>query len=523
MEINYDWIIKNGRIIDGTGTPWFKADLGIRAGKIATVGSLVGCSSIREVDAKDKIVCPGFIDAHSHSDSVILSDPINLPKLSQGITTEIIGQDGISFLPLSSRTSTLIDNLWHGINGHSPVDGQMKSLVDLFIRIDRNVVCNYAYLIPHSSIRMEVMGITQREASSVELSAMISTVRQLMEEGAIGLSTGLTYWPECFTPTNELIQLCRTVAQYGGIYVTHIRDYGEGIINAIEEAILIGNQAEIPVHISHLCSDDERIIHLIDNARLEGLNVTFDLYPYLAGNTLLVQFLPQFIYGDNIDETLINLKTIEVRKKIRDFVKKSNTDWNLITISNSFSKREIEGFTVSNASRRLNKDPVDLVCDLLIETKLAATVIEFENHCSEEGLTRLMNHPSQMFCSDGILIGAHLHPRTYGTFPRILGRYVRQNQVLKLEEAIRKMTSFPAQCHGIPDRGLLKEGMAADIVIFDPNQIIDRADFQVGNRFSLGINYVWVNGELVYELSQPTGNTPGRILTLQGFSNRNTC
>jgi N-acyl-D-amino-acid deacylase len=514
MGTYFDWIIRSGRIIDGTGNPWYRADIGIKSGCISVIGSLDGQEAGGTVDARGRIVCPGFIDAHSHSESIILRDPVNLPKLSQGITTEIVGQDGISFMPLSSRSAALVDEMWQGINGRNPLNSQVDSFHELIQQIDQRTSANTAYLIPHSTIRMEVMGISKREASSQEIAGMERWINQLMADGCIGISTGLTYWPECYTPTQELVELCRAAAGYGGIYVTHLRSYGDSIFKAIEEAIAIGDQAGIPVHISHLNYDDERIVQLIDQGRQKGVDITFDLYPYLAGTTLLLQYLPDFIYGNSLDETIERLDSQAMRQSLEDYRRATGAAWDNLLLCNAelVGQPRVAGLTLAEAAAQSSRDTINFICDLLVESRLSATAIQFAANRSEAGLIRLMQHPAQMFCSDAVLVGAAPRPRTHGSFPRVFGCYVRENQALTLEEAVRKMTSFPAARHGLTGRGLLRPGMAADIVIFDPDTILDQADFKVGNRLSKGIEYVWVNGELVLDPSGPTGRTPGRFL-----------
>ncbi len=506
--------------MDGTGNPWYRADVGIRGERIAAIDHLAGAETGRVVDASERVICPGFVDPHSHSDLYLLEHPQHEPKIRQGVTTEVLGQDGISYAPVSEEGLAYWREYWRAVDGRPDLDWDWRGVGEFLARFDRRVSPNVVYLVPHGTVRHAVMGLADRPPTEQELARMGELVAQSMDEGAVGLSTGLTYLPAFYSTTEELIACCRVVARYGGVYVTHLRDYGEHISEAIEEALVIGREAGVPVHISHLNGRAEECLPLIDRARAEGLDVTFENYPYLAGCTLLSHFLPRWSQAGGILGTMARLRDPGVRKRIqREMAGTHLGQWRDYTICAVASEghRVYEGFSIPEAADAAGKEVVDFVCDLIIRERLAVTVVQQHTHRTEADLRAMTRHPAHMVCTDAILLGSHPHPRGYGTYPRYLGHYVREEGVLSLEECVRKMTSLPARRFGLRSRGLLCEGFFADLVIFDPETVRDMATFEDPRQYPLGIETVIVNGQVVLDNGQHTGATPGQALAAQGY------
>jgi len=527
-----DLAIKNGYIIDGTGNPWFFGDIGIKGGKIERVGRRVGRAR-RTLEAKGLVVCPGFIDMHSHSDTVILANPRAPSKVMQGVTTEVTGNCGISPAPviegrideLKSLMPFLVDEDW-----------SWRSLGDYFDRVERKgILCNICPLVGEGTIRIGVMGFENREPTEEEMRKMKQLLREAMEEGAFGMSTGLIYPPGCFTKTEELVELAKVLQEYDGIYASHVRGEAGTLLEGVEEAIRIGREAKVKVEVSHLKACGKRnwgkvkeALKLIEQAREKGLNVTCDQYPYTASSTYLTACLPPWVHEDGVEKLLERLKNPDTRKKIKKQIKKEvnvvgwdnvikENGWESIVISevNTPKNKELEGKSLKEVVESKGGDPFDAFFDFLLEEKGDVFAVMFQ--MCEEDVQTVMTHPATMIGSDGSCLSASApkgkpHPRSYGTYPRVLGRYVREKNILTLEEAVRKMTSFPAQKLGLKDRGLLKEDYWADIVVFDPDKIIDKATYEEPNRYPVGIEYVIVNGELVVERGELADKAPGMVL-----------
>lgn len=511
-----DLLIKNGRIVDGTQNPWFRGDVGVTGGKIVAIGLLGEAKARGTIDAQGAIVCPGFIDVHTHSDLSLLVEPRHDPKVRQGVTTELLGNCGLGYAPASPET---LDSLLAARGQEFPGTERWSSVAEFLSLFDRRVAVNVAYLIPHGTIRAEAMGWEARPPSSRELDRMKELVAQGMADGAVGLSTGLDYPPGSYADTEELMEICRVVASLGGVYASHLR----GIHHpqeAIGEALRIGREAGIPVHISHLKmmgpeeeGKAEEVASLIDRARQEGIDVTFDCYPYLAGSGPLTVVLPQWVQEGGPEALKARLRSEEVRGQIKQTkLELYGYGWDHVYLVSvpSEKNQDLIGKHLIEAAALRGMDPVDFVCTLLLEEDLDCRIINFGG--TEEDLQTLMKHPAQMVGSDSGHVRQPPHPRTFGTFPRVLGRYVRELRVLRLEEAIRKMTSFPAQRFGLKGRGLLKEGFAADIVIFDEEKVRDTATFWDARRYPEGIHYVIVNGEVVVSQGDHTGALPGCAL-----------
>jgi N-acyl-D-aspartate/D-glutamate deacylase len=535
MSKIFDTIILNGKVIDGNGNPWFKADIGIKNGKILKVGNLRFSKAEKIINAEGLIVCPGFIDSHSHSDISIIFNPILESSIKQGITTLIVGNCGMSLAPVNPSTKDLLlKDLSPFVLPGAELKIEWKSFKE-YLNKEEEIPfsSNIVHLVGHGTVRIAVMGFENREPNIEELGKMKELIAEAMEAGAIGMSSGLIYPPGAYSKTWELIELSKTVAKYGGIYCSHIRGEGATLIEAIKEAIEIGEKANIPVHISHHKASGKNqwgktkeTLALIENARKNGLGITFDQYPYEAGMTSLSTLLPYWVQEGGLDKMLDRLKSKEIREKIvkeveEDIVQHNlikECGWENIYISYVKSKENkyIEGKNLKQISKIREESEFDTLFNILIEEEGQATMIIFS--MSEEDIKRLMKHNLQMFGTDSWAIDLNkigdskLHPRFYGTYPKVFRKYVKEEKLLSLEEAIRKMTSFPAQRFFLMDRGIIKEGMWADIVIFNLENIKDKATYENPHQYPEGIEYVLINGEIVIEKGEYTGAMPGKVL-----------
>ncbi|MBK6308554.1 MAG: D-aminoacylase [Gemmatimonadetes bacterium] len=495
----YDVIITGGRVVDGSGAPWFTADVGIVGGRIVRVGALAGAAATRRVDATGLVVAPGFIDPHAHARERLFDLPTAEGYLLQGITTVVDGNDGSSPLPVAPY-------LARAAAAH--------------------FAPNVALFVGHGTVRDQVMGSANRKATPAELDSMKALVATAMREGALGLSTGLAYVPGTFAPTDEVVALSAVARDFGGIYTSHMRDEGGGVIASVQETIRIGEAARIAVHISHHKVGGRRqfgqsvqTLALIQSARARGVDVTFDVYPYTASHTGLSLIFPRWAMADDgLNARLTDPKVRdEVKRGMLDFIdERFGDDPARIQLARCSFDPSLGGKTIADlltaAGRPLTQSATaDMVIDLQLKGGCSAIFHAYD----EPDVERLMQSPFGMIGSDGSLTrlgdGAP-HPRAFGTYPRVLGRYVRERHVLSLEDAVRKMTSFPAARLGLQDRGLVREGMAADITIFDAATIIDRSTFTSPHHYSEGVRYVLVNGALVIDRGTHTGARPGQVL-----------
>jgi len=529
----FDIVIRNGRIVDGSGNPWFIADIGIKNGKIEKISRLKLKDADRVIDAEKCIVSPGFIDMHSHSDFSPLINPYMESKVRQGVTTEVVGNCGFSAAPLN-------DFLKEEILKTTPMLREARVNLDWFSmeeyreRVEKNgVSLNIAPLVGHGNIRGLVLQYEKRKPTEEEMEKMKQILAQAMKEGAFGMSTGLIYPPSCYADTQEIVELCKVVAEFGGLYASHIRGEQDQLLDAVKEAIEIGEKAGVPVEISHHKAAGRKnwgkvreSLRVIENARLKGVEVTCDVYPYTAGSFGLASLLPPYAHEGGVEKLVERLKNFEFRQKLREDMEKGVEDWHSmfeilgwenIVIAYCKGHPEYEGRNISEIAESENLDPFDFVFDLIVEEYASASVILFS--MSEDDVRKVLESPFSMVGSDssaratyGVLSSGKPHPRAYGTFPRVLGKYVREEKVLTLQNAIRKMTSFPAQKLGLKDRGLIKEGMWADITIFDPNKIVDKATFANPHQYPEGIEYVIVNGKIVVEKGEHTKELPGKVL-----------
>lgn len=535
MVTSFDIVILNGKIIDGSGNPWFKADIGIKDGKIIKIGNLKFSKAEKVINAEGLIVCPGFIDAHSHSDISILYNPTLESSIKQGITTLIVGNCGMSLAPINPSTKDLLlKDLSPFIPPGVEIKIEWESFKEYLEKEEKmHFSSNIVHLVGHGTVRIAIMGFENRDPNIEELEKMKKLIVEAMEAGAIGMSSGLIYPPGAYSKTYELIELSKIVAKYGGIYCSHIRGEGETLIEAIKEIIKIGKEANIPVHVSHhkatgkeQWGKTKETLALMESARENGLDITFDQYPYEAGMTSLSTLLPYWAHEGGLDKMLDRLRSKEIREKIRMGIEKNimqhnlikECGWEKIYISSVKSERNkyIEGKNLKQISQLRGENEFDTLFNLLIEEEGQVTMIIFS--MNEEDIKRLMKSNLQMFSTDswairknGIEIGKP-HPRFFGTYPKVFRKYVKKEKLLSLEEAIRKMTSFPAQRFFLMDRGIIKNEMYADIVIFNLKEIKDNATYENPCNYPTGIEYVLVNGEIVVEKGEYTGEMPGKVL-----------
>ena len=510
----FDLIIRGGRVVDGTGLPWFQADVAIEGGKIAAVGALGKADAKTILDAKGKVVCPGFIDAHVHGDLALLVDPYHEAAVRQGVTTYVLGQDGVAFAPGSPDTQQYMRRYTAGFNGNFPTPGkQWNSVAEYLALFDQQCAINVCTLIPNGNVRMEAMGFESRPPTPDELKVMKRLVREGMEQGAVGVSSGLDYVPSIYADEDELTALCEEIAPFGGIYVTHMRGYNlQKAPAALHEVFNIGRRAGCGVHVSHFNCVAEQTIPLLDAARADGVDVTFDLYCYLYGSTLVVMLtIPPELLEGGIDATLARLADPSVRTSLEEAFANPRFPIETIRLASIPSDfyRHLEGKGLVEAAASAGKSLVNFTCDLLIATNLAAgCVIRHFAQRQELDIPLLMKHPLMMGGSDGIYVGGKPHPRGTGCFARYLGHHVRAGD-WTLEHAVMKCSYHTARRFGLKDRGLIREGLAADVVVFDPETIADRSTYAEGKTLAVGVEHVLVNGEPVLRNGERTKSLPG--------------
>ena len=519
---SYDVIIRNGTIVDGLNNKPFRADLGIAGERIRVIGPLTTAEARTVLDASGKIVAPGFIDIHAHTEAPeLLLNPRGESKIRQGVTTEISGNCGGSSFPMSKEVS-------EDEKKHSGRSGLVRDWFDLegyFSRLKKTgLVFNYATLVGQGSIRELVLGDARRSPNAEELERMKSLVARAMEQGAIGISTGLEYSPSGFASTEEVIELCRAAAAAGGFYATHVRSEDSRVVEAVAEAIHIAEAAKLPLEISHfkVCGTTywwklPKLFDLVDRARERGLDVTADRYPYTAYNTGLSVFYPNWVLDGGAGAFVERLKDPGERLKMKEetFEKLEGTPWEniLLVDMDQEENKPLVGKTIQQAADEARQDPYEFSCDLLIKEGGNVSIIGFG--MDEEGTEQTLKHPLVMLCSDGSALapdGGMPHPRNYGTFPRFLGHYVRERKIMGLPEAIKKMTSMPAAKAGLKDRGAIRTGNWADLVVFDPAAIADKATYTDPEQYPVGIDYVLVNGKVVIDHGVHSGEMAGKLL-----------
>ncbi|HHY93594.1 MAG TPA: D-aminoacylase [Firmicutes bacterium] len=528
-----DVVIRGGQLVDGTGNPWIRADVGVRGSRVAAIGHLEEERARRVLDATGLVVAPGFVDIHSHSDLALLVDGRAMSKVLQGVTTEVVGNCGLSAAPLRGEAGGFVRDTARHLADHVPwgwrTVGEYLGVVE-----ERGVAVNVATLVGHRTLRVGVMGYSARPSLPADWEEMGRLLAQGLEEGAWGFSTGLAYAPGSYASQEELVYLCQVTARYRAFYSSHIRDEEAHVVEAIQEALEVSRLSGEPVEISHHKGVGrhhrgraEDTLQLIGEYRLRGrIEVSFDIYPYTAASTWLSSYLPTWALEGGIPALLERLGREEYRARIREQMRRDLYEgndppqvWEEFMISRVHGEKPHpwEGKTLAEIAAARGQDPYETVFDVLLEGRGLVSVIRFET--TEGELATLLRHPLSVIGSDGSalacegpLAAGHPHPRNFGTFPRVLARYVREQEVLTLEEAVRKMTSAPASRVGIRDRGLLLPGMAADVVVFDPLRIQDTATYRHPKRYPEGIAWVLVNGQVVAEDGHHTGALPGRIL-----------
>jgi N-acyl-D-amino-acid deacylase len=528
----YDLVLRNGKIVDGTGNPWFHGDLAIQGDKIAALGKFVGKGK-REIDAKGLIVAPGFIDMHSHSDFTILEDGNAQSKIRQGVTTEVLGESGSAGPYQGKLTPPSVK-----VKGEPT---RWTTLGGYFDAIDKaGVSTNVVSFVGLGNIWRSVMGDSHARPTKEQFEEMKSLVEEAMKNGARGLSCMLASPPDSLATTDEVVELCKVVKRYNGIFATHIRNEGTGVFDAIREAIEIGRRAGITVEIIHIKIADQKywgrmneVIKLVDDARKEGINVGANLYPYTRGNNNLATIIPPWAHEGGTKQMLARLKDPADRSRIKNDIKDGipgwynhytavGGDWSrmLISANNSYKGLTMDRILDARLKDKKTKDLLEEFFDLLIEE--AGSVSTVYDHHTEKDMTLAMQQPWCSIGSDGLayategpLRRGNPHPRSFGTFPRVLGVYVRQKGTLRLEDAVRKMTSQNAAKLNLLDRGILRQGMAADITLFDAERVIDRATYTDPFQYSVGIEYVIVNGQLVLDAGKHLGTRSGKALRMR--------
>ncbi len=523
MSSRFDVLITAGRVIDGTGSPWFYGDVGLIGDRIAAIGNLAQATARVRIDATGKVVAPGLIDAHVHGDLALFTDPLHEPAIRQGVTTYIIGQDGVAMAPASPSVLEYMCRYTAGFSGGhdwlTRLSGERRawsSVAEYLACFDRASAVNVATLVPNGNVRLEVMGLETRPPRADEVRAMQSLVREGMEQGAVGLSSGLDYIPSRYAEVDELTDLCRTIAPFGGVYVTHMRRYDpEGVLASMDEVYRIGREAGLGVHISHFNSQAELVVPKLDAGRAEGVDVTFDLYCYLAGSSIVGMYtLPPWVQEDGLEATLARLRDPAVWPRLREWFVTSTILLDSVRLSYVAAPewKRYEGMTLATAAGSDSRERMGkFVCELLVASKMAVGCVVPHRQRSEEDVVALIRHPCMMGGSDGIFTGSRPHPRGCGCFARYLGHYVRAG-TWSLETAVQRLSGNTARRFGLKDRGLLREGMAADVIVFDAETIDALSTFDDGATLAVGMEHVVVNGELVLHGGRRTDAKPGRGL-----------
>ena len=534
---SYDLLIRNGHVFDGTGSPWYAADVAVSNGHIAAVGRLADATATRNIDAHGLAVAPGFIDMLGQSEITLLVDPRAPSKIFQGITTEITGE-GESVAPLNEA---MIKQNQPGYD-HYRLKVDWRTLPEYFARLERQGIgINFGTYIGATSVREMVIGYVDRAPSENELRRMQDLIREGMQQGALGVSTSLQYPPAPYASTEELIALARVAARYGGIYATHMRSEDAGEMAALDETFRIGREVQIPLEIFHLKTGKQnwgnmpQVIARIEKARAQGIDVAADTYAYTAWSNDLASFTPPWASDGGTERLLKRLKDPATRAKIRQDMMTPSDKWDnewlgvdgpqdiLIAAVNHKDLLKYQGKRISDIAAEWHEDPLDAVLDFIIKDEAGTGIAAFGMR--EPDVVLALQQPWVSVGNDngatspeGILGADHPHPRAYGTFPRILAKYVREEHKLSLPDAIRKFTALPAEREHLADRGVIKQGMWADLVVFDPEAIRDVATYENPNRLSEGMSYVIVNGVLVIDGGKMTGKLPGKVLRGPGYA-----
>lgn len=523
----FDILLKNARIVDGTGNPSFYGDVGVENGRISAVGSLSENEATRTVDLDGLALAPGFIDLHTHSDFTLPLYPRAASMVRQGVTTQLVGNCGFSPFPVAPERLDLLKSYAAFID--AGLSWEWRSLSDYAAMLESlPLASNVAFQVGHGTVRIAAMGFENRDPTDSELAAMEKLVAQAMEEGAFAFSSGLIYVPGIYSQTPELVALAAVAAKYGGFYSSHIRGEGETLLDAIGEALTVGREADLPVQLSHHKASGKpnwgkikTSLAMMDAARAEGRDVLADQYPYTAGSTTLAALLPSWAMEGGVDGMLSRLSDPATTQKIKAEMETPESrsrgiDPDTVMVSSipDGPNKQYEGQMLTDIAVKRGVSPIDAALDLLKAESGGVQMITFA--MSEEDVRQVMRHPAVAIASDGWTLspeaGGKPHPRSYGTYARVLGKYVREDGVLRLEEAVRKMTSLPAQRLRRFDLGLIRPGCAADLVVFNPAQVDERGTFENPHQFCTGVEHVMVNGQFVIERGEDTGAAAGKVL-----------
>ena len=515
----FDWLLTGGTVIDGTGESGFRADVGLVGDSIAAVGILDGQDAHRTVDVTGSIVCPGFIDVHSHSEFSLLRGVDVDARLRQGITTDLLAPDGFAYAPLSPGRQAEMVSYLEVFNGAPDPAWEWSTTGEYLEMFDRKVDINVVPQVGFNAVRAEAVGWEPRPATPAEVDQMCDLTRQGMEEGASGIQVGLDYFPSGHATTEELVAVARVVAGYGGVYTSHVRGIRGDTEGGVKEALRVGRESGVAVHVSHLFGTDQ-LYQLLTDAREEGLDVTFDAYPYMAASSHLAFCLPKWVDQGPPERILELLADPLVQARVAPDIEEFFEAY-VATPGNAFFSslppgpyQHLEGRPLTDAVGTVAGTLAGTVCTLLVECRMRVLMVY--RWYDEPKLRRAMTHPLGMVGSDGLFRGSYPHPRGFGAHARVLAYLVREKGWLSLPDAIRRMTSMPAARYGLADRGAVRAGAAADLAIFDPDRIQDRATFENPRTNATGMDFVFVNGHAAIEAGQTTDTTAGRVLRLPG-------
>ncbi len=524
-----DLLLKNGRIVDGSGNPWYSGDVGIKDGAIAAVGR-IDEEAGRVIDIGSAVIAPGFIDGHCHSDLMLIDHPYSEIKLRQGVTAEVVGNCGLAPAPFVRGKAQLLQTYVQPVLGSTawewPWETVGQYMERLAIARPSEHVASY---VAHGALRIAVMGFDNRPASPAEIAEMKQMLEEGLQAGAIGLSIGLLYAPGSYTSREELAELCRVLPKYGGLLSAHIRGEGNNLLPSVKEAIWIAERAGIPLHISHLKAAGRinwgkvhDALELVEEARARGMDVTVDVYPYNAGSTTLTTVLPPWVLEGGIEAALAACREPALRRRIKEELGREQKDWDNLVCSTGWgsvvlsavhteANKPLEGKSIAEAAELRGTHPVDCMLDLLLEEDGQIAIVYF--HMADDDVRQVVAYDKSLIASDSLNceIGKP-HPRTYGTFPRLFAKYVREDKVLSLEQAVRKVTSFPVRRFKLGRRGLIVPGYAADLTVFDPGTIRDTATYADPRQYPSGISHVVVGGHLTLEHGVHTRKREGVLI-----------